>query len=80
MNRYVRVPLFQFEYDAMVSVVFNCGAYKGADALIEEINAGYYEKMFDFILPYRIGRNVNLKHRRFQEARLFASGVYDAAH
>jgi lysozyme len=80
LNRDVRVPLFQFEYDAMVSIIFNCGPYTGADTLIEKINTGHYEKMFDFILPYRIGHNVKLKRRRFQEARLFASGVYDATH
>jgi lysozyme len=80
LNRDVRVPLFQYEYDAMVSIVFNCGPYKGADTLIDKVNTGHYNKMFDVILPYRIAHNDKLKTRRYQEARLFASGVYDAAH
>ncbi len=80
LNNDVKVPLYQFEYDALVSIVFNCGAYTGADRIIEKINVGKYNDLFDFILPYRIGHNTNLKHRRFWEARLFASGVYDATH
>ena len=80
LNRDVKVPLYQFEYDALVSIVFNCGAYGGADKIIEKVNAGNYNSLFDFIITYRIGNNPNLKHRRFWEGRLFASGIYDARH
>ncbi|MEM5433874.1 lysozyme [Paraburkholderia diazotrophica] len=80
LNRDIWVPLYQFEYDALISIVFNCGPFTGADALVTKVNSGEYNKLFDFILPYRVGHNKNLKRRRFQEARLFASGVYDAAH
>jgi GH24 family phage-related lysozyme (muramidase) len=80
LNSDVRVPLFQFEYDALVSVVYNCGAGEGADSIIEKVNTGHYEAMFDFICTYRVGHNPGLRPRRYPEARLFASGVYDASH
>ncbi|HYS65555.1 MAG TPA: glycoside hydrolase family protein [Paraburkholderia sp.] len=77
---HVHVPLFQFEYDALVSIVYNCGPNLGADGIIRKINMGNYSGMFDFILTYRIGNNPGLPPRRYTEARLFASGVYDASH
>lgn len=80
LNSDVRVPLFQFEYDALVSVVYNCGAGDGATAIIDKTNQGGYGSMYNFIRTYRVGNNPGLPPRRFTEARLFASGVYDASH
>ncbi|WP_156966157.1 lysozyme [Paraburkholderia bannensis] len=80
LNRDVRVPLFQFEYDAAISIVFNSGANDGADELVKKLNVGRYDDLFSFILSYRIGSNPGLPPRRYSEARLFASGVYDASH
>lgn len=80
LNSDVHVSLFQFEYDALVSVVYNCGAGEGANGIIQKVNTGHYELMFDFIRSYRVGNNPGLPPRRYSEARLFASGVYDAAH
>ncbi|MFM0213514.1 hypothetical protein PQQ96_39695 [Paraburkholderia sediminicola] len=69
-----------FEYDALVSVVYNCGAGEGANGIIQKVNTGHYEAMFDFICTYRVSNNPGLPPRRYSEARLFASGVYDASH
>lgn len=80
INRDARVPLYQFEYDALVSVIYNCGAGNGAVGIMERINAGAYDSMFDFIHRYRTHNNPSLRNRRFAEARLFVSGVYDASH
>jgi GH24 family phage-related lysozyme (muramidase) len=80
LNSDVCVPLFQFEYDALVSITYNCGAGSGADGIIQKVNTGHYEAMFDFICTYRVGNNPGLPPRRYSEARLFASGVYDASH
>lgn len=80
LNSDVRVPLFQFEYDSLVSIVYNCGAGHGADSIIQKVNTGHYDEMFDFICVYRVGHNPGLPARRYSEARLFASGVYDASH
>lgn len=80
LNNDIHVPLFQFEYDTLVSVVYNSGPNAGADQLIRMINTGNYDEMFNFIRTYRVGSNFNLLPRRYSEARLFASGVYDATH
>lgn len=80
LNSDVAVPLFQFEYDALVSIVYNCGPNQGADGIIQKVNEGNYDALFDFIKVYRVGSNSGLVNRRFSEARLFSSGVYDASH
>jgi GH24 family phage-related lysozyme (muramidase) len=80
LNRDVHIPLFQYEYDAAVSIIFNSGADAGADGLIKKLNVGRYDEMFRFISSYRIGHNAGLPPRRYSEARLFDSGVYDASH
>ncbi|WP_156967150.1 lysozyme [Paraburkholderia ferrariae] len=80
LNSDVNVPLYQFEYDALASIIYNCGENSGAGAIIDKINTGHYETMFDYILTYRVGRNKGLPPRRFSEARLFESGIYDASY
>lgn len=80
INRDVDVELYQFEYDALVSIIWNCGPGYGADDIIDKMNEGNYRAMYDYILTFRVGNNSKLLGRRYSEARLFASGVYDAAH
>ncbi|MBC8748733.1 GH24 family phage-related lysozyme (muramidase) [Paraburkholderia sp. WC7.3g] len=80
LNAGVKVPLFQFEYDALVSIVYNCGSGDGASEIIRKVNTGHYDDMHGFILTYRVGTNRGVKNRRIAEARLFVSGVYDASH
>jgi lysozyme len=80
LHRQVGVPLFQFEFDALVSVAFNCGAGNGIADLVAQVNNETYEKMFDFIRYYRRGHHRTLAYRRYTEAKMFAAGVYDASH
>jgi len=80
INSSVHVPLFQHEYDALVSIVYNCGSGHGATGLINKTNTGNYSSMRNFIRQYHIGQNQGLIKRRASEANLFSSGVYDAHH
>lgn len=80
INSDVKVPLFQFEYDALASIIFNCGQNDGAKEIVKKTNTAEYGKMFDYILKYRVGTNKGVGHRCFAEARLFAAGAYDASH
>lgn len=80
VNGRVKVPLLQFEFDSIVSITFNCGGGAGIDDLAREINKGNYENMFDFIMHYRTGHGRTLAYRRYTEAKMFSSGVYDASH
>lgn len=73
------VPLFQYECDAMVSVVFNAGAGSAVRELANEINHGQYESMPAFIRRFH-ARNPRLRQRREAEARLLGTGIYDAHH
>jgi lysozyme len=79
LNSLVMVPLFQYEYDAMVSIVFNAGAGSAAREMANEVNHGHYETIPAFIRRFHAG-NPRLRQRRETEARLFGTGVYDAHH
>ncbi|RKT26454.1 lysozyme [Paraburkholderia sp. RAU2J] len=74
----VNVPLFQHEYDALVSIVFNCGPGQGADGIAQQVNSGDYDGTPDFILSYRSDSHHHA--RRVTEANLFSHGIYDASH
>jgi lysozyme len=73
----VTVPLFPYEYDALVSVAFNAGR-GGFIKLSEFVNKGDYTKVPAFIEKYRTGGGN--EGRRASEAALFKSGNYDATH
>lgn len=77
VNKSVRVPLYQHEYDALVSLTFNTGAH-GASKLCAAVNAGEYDSIPATIREYRTGGGN--EGRRASEAKLFESGVYDASH
>jgi lysozyme len=80
------VPLYQYEYDALVSVLFNTGPghrlndpWPGTRSqyLADFLNHGEYDRMGDVIRGF-IANIVAGRRRR--EARLFETGVYDATH
>lgn len=77
VNRNIKVPLHQHEYDALVSLAFNTGG-GGASKLFAAVNAGKYESIPATIENYRTGGGN--EGRRASEAELFKSGVYDASH
>lgn len=86
INRDVHVPLYQYEYDALVSVLFNTGPGRRShdpwpgtrsQYLADFLNHGEYDRMRDVIRGFVA--NV-VAGRRQHEARLFAMGVYDASH
>ncbi len=77
VNKSVKVPMHQYEYDALVSLTFNAGAH-GALKLFDAVNKGKYESIPATIEKYRTGGGN--EGRRESEAKLFKSGVYDASH
>jgi lysozyme len=77
VNKNVKVPLHQHEYDALVSLTFNTGA-QGASKLFDAVNTSKYESIPATIETYRTGGGN--EGRRESEAELFKSGVYDASH
>lgn len=77
VNRNIKVPMHQQEYDALVSLTFNTGSH-GASKLFASVNAGKYESIPAIIEKYRTGGGN--EGRRAAEAKLFGSGIYDAIH
>ncbi|MGF6595897.1 lysozyme [Paraburkholderia sp. GAS448] len=87
INRDVRLPLHQYEYDALVSVLYNTGPnHRKGDAWFPEnrstyladfINKGEYYKIPEIIREFVAKR---IPWRRPLEARLFEAGNYDARH
>jgi lysozyme len=77
VNTNVKVPMHQYEYDALVSLTFNTGAH-GASKLFDAVNKGAYESIPAKIEKYRTGGGNEA--RRASEAELFKSGAYDATH
>ncbi|WP_143809036.1 glycoside hydrolase family protein [Paraburkholderia susongensis] len=86
INSDVWVLLYQYEYDALVSVLFNTGPNrKSSDPwsgtrskyLASFLNHGEYNRMGDVIHSFIAQR---VPWRRRLEARLFITGIYDARH
>lgn len=78
INKKIKIPLFQYEYDALLDLTFNAGEGGALDSLADFVNQGLYSKIPDFIKSFRVGGG-NQK-RRTSEANLFSDAVYDATH
>jgi lysozyme len=75
INRLVKVPLNQQQFDALVSFVFNCGAGAFADStLLKKLNAGDYEGAGNQLMRwvYADGQVLpGLQRRRKAEREMF---------
>ena len=68
VNRYVKVPLEQHQFDALVSFSYNvgCGAFKRS-TLLRKLNAGDYDEVPHELMRWRKPRSI-LKRRRKEVA------------
>lgn len=77
IEKYVKVPLNQNQYDALISLVFNVGSgvlQESRSTLAKKLNAGDYAGAADqFLLWCNAGgkRNQGLYNRRISERKLF---------
>jgi lysozyme len=81
INQHVQVPLFQYEYDALVDFIYNLGST--GMPVLDTVNLGQYEAVGDRIKLYdEAGHQYveGLAKRRAAEVNLFDHGVYDASH
>lgn len=77
----VVVPLYQYEYDALVDFIYNAH-YHGLP-LLNFVNKGQYADVTKRLKEYNKAGGVvskGLKHRRDSESDLFDNGNYDASH
>ncbi|HTH62145.1 MAG TPA: lysozyme [Paraburkholderia sp.] len=81
VNRRIHVPLFQHEYDALVSFVFN--VRRRNQGLLDLVNTGHYDRVPARFMEYTLAgdeRPAGLIKRRRAEGRMFKDGNYDASH
>ncbi|CAL2055462.1 lysozyme [Tenacibaculum sp. 190524A05c] len=71
----INVPLYQHEFDAVVSYVYNLGISK-ITRLFKRLN----EKKYSEAVKEIWGKNKKLEKRRKKEQKMFSSGIYDSFH
>ncbi|MFX1767225.1 lysozyme [Paraburkholderia sp. A1RI-2L] len=82
INNRIRVPLYQYEYDALVDFVYNVRGHS-KESLLNLVNTGHYDRVPAKLLEYTGAggaRPRSLLKRRHAEANLFKDGTYDASH
>lgn len=78
INHYVTVPLLQYQFDALVSLVFNIGGGEFRDStLLKRLNEGNFESAANHFMDwvYSGGKRV-LVGRRTLDKDLFKEGMY----
>lgn len=76
----VQVPMFQHEYDALVSLIFNLGSFKKCPKLLSKLNTKDYSGCCDEFADITNGGTPGLVSRRSAEMKLFRNKVYDSPH
>lgn len=80
----VTVNLYQYEFDALVSLAFNVEAAVGSDStLLRKLNSQDYEGAADEFKNWKIAGGVvspGLVKRRAQETDIFKNNIYDSRH
>ncbi|MEZ2355030.1 glycoside hydrolase family protein [Caballeronia sp. RCC_10] len=70
----ITAPLYQYEFDALMSLVFNLGGLSKTPMLCEKVNnCNYRDAASEFL-------DIENKSRRRSEHNLFTTGTYDARH
>jgi GH24 family phage-related lysozyme (muramidase) len=84
VQRDVPVPLYQYEFDALVSFLFNCGenffVKKKAPKLHKNLLDKEYEKAANEFLDVTSGGLGGLVKRRKAENNIFLNNIYDSKH
>lgn len=84
VKRDIHVDLYQYEFDALVSLLFNCGEFffaaNKAPALLRLINSEEYESAANEFLDITNHGNTGLVRRRSAENNIFLNNIYDSSH
>ncbi|CAB3778386.1 hypothetical protein LMG28614_00604 [Paraburkholderia ultramafica] len=81
VNNRIYVPLFQYEYDAIVDFIYNHRSHN--DDFFALVNSGHYDQVPAAFSQYTSAHGAHplgLVRRRRATGRLFATGNYDANH
>lgn len=77
LKRTVSTDLYQYEFDALISLLFNMGRMSKAPQLTLKLNQANYEGAANEFLDITNGGVSGLVTRRQKEYDLFLTGVYD---
>ncbi|OWP83144.1 hypothetical protein BWK59_12080 [Flavobacterium davisii] len=88
VQRDITVPLYQYEFDALVSLLFNTGENflntggknKGETQIKKKINNKEYEDGADEMSDVTNGGTAGLVKRRKAEINMFKNNIYDSTH
>lgn len=81
VNHRINVPLYQYEYDALVDFVYNLRHHN--DGLLNLVNTGHYDRIPAKFMEYTSAGGAHpagLVKRRRAEGNLFRDGNYDSSH
>lgn len=81
VNQRIHIPLYQYEYDALVDFVYNLRHHN--QGLLNLVNTGHYDRVPAKFMEYTLAGGAHpsgLVKRRRAEANLFRDGNYDASH
>ncbi|MCU6499144.1 LysM peptidoglycan-binding domain-containing protein [Rugamonas sp. A1-17] len=77
---FVQVPLYQQEYDALVSLAFNTGGFSKFPKLLSKLNTKDYNGCCDEFADITNKGTSGLVKRRKAEMKIFRNNVYDSSH
>lgn len=76
----IQVPLFQHEYDALVSLILNIGSFEKCPKLLSKINTRDYNGCCDEFADITNNNTPGLVARRKCEMKLFRNNSYNTTH
>ncbi|OEK09800.1 hypothetical protein A8C32_09820 [Flavivirga aquatica] len=76
----VKVDLYQYEFDALVSLLFNIGSFSSCPKLKSNLNNANYDGTANEFKDITNGNTEGLKKRRQAEINIFKNNVYDSTH
>jgi GH24 family phage-related lysozyme (muramidase) len=76
----VQVPMFQHEYDALVSLIFNMGSFKKCPKLLSKLNTKDCSGCCSEFADITNGGTAGLVTRRKAEMDIFTNSVYHSKH
>ena len=79
-SKFIHVPLYQYEYDALISLAFNTGGFTKFPKLIGMLNTGNYPKCCDEFGDITNGGSPGLVKRRKAEMDMFRDNHYYSKH
>jgi GH24 family phage-related lysozyme (muramidase)/LysM repeat protein len=77
---FLHVPLYEYEYDAIISLAFNTGGFKKFPKLVSKLNTGDYSGCCDEFADITNGGISGLLKRRKAEMDIFRNNHYDSRH